>query len=115
ALGASEMIAQPATVTGSIGVVAARVVVERLAQRVGVDVQRVTRGAHADMLSPFRHFSASERARFESLIEAGYQRFVSCVAESRGRSFDEIEPLARGRVWSASAAQQVGLVDHLGG
>ncbi len=115
ALGAQEMVAQPATVTGSIGVVAARVVVERLAQRVGVDIQRVTRGAHADMLSPFRHFSADERARFESLIEAGYQRFVTSVAEARGRSFEQIEPLARGRVWSARAARDVGLIDKLGG
>lgn len=115
ALGGQELIAQPATITGSIGVVAARLVVERLATRLGVSLQREARGAHAGMLSPFRPFSESERARFESLIDAGYKRFVSSVAEARGRSFDEIEEVARGRVWSATAAKERGLVDTLGG
>ncbi len=115
ALGGQELIAQPATITGSIGVVAARLIVERLATRLGVSLQRESRGAHAGMLSPFRPFSETERARFESLIDAGYNRFVGSVAEARGRSFEEIEPLARGRVWAATAAKERGLVDTLGG
>ncbi|MCA9645367.1 MAG: signal peptide peptidase SppA [Polyangiaceae bacterium] len=115
ALGGQEVIAQPSTITGSIGVVAARLIVERLASRLGVSLQRESRGAHAGMLSPFRPFSESERARFESLIDAGYRRFVGSVAEARGKAFDETEAIARGRVWSATAAKERGLVDTLGG
>ncbi|MGE3672696.1 MAG: signal peptide peptidase SppA [Polyangiaceae bacterium] len=115
ALGGQEVVAQPATITGSIGVVAARLVVEQLATRLGISLQREARGAHAGMMSPFRPFSESERARFESLIDAGYRRFVGSVAEARGKGFDETEAVARGRVWSATAAKERGLVDTLGG
>ncbi|MCA9627231.1 MAG: signal peptide peptidase SppA [Myxococcales bacterium] len=115
ALGGQRLIAQPSTITGSIGVVAARLIIERLATRLGVSFQHEARGAHAGMLSAFKPFSVSEKARFESLIDAGYRRFVTSVADARGRSFEDIEPLARGRVWSASAALERGLVDELGG
>ncbi len=115
ALGARAIVAQPACVTGSIGVVAASVTVEGLIERVGVQVERIARGEHAGMMSPLRRLKESEAERMEALIDAGYRRFVQSVATARGKAFEELEPLARGRVWSARAAHERGLIDELGG
>lgn len=115
ALGASAIVAQPACVTGSIGVVAASVTVEGLASQLGVRVERIARGEHAGMMSPLRRLKESEAERMEALIDAGYRRFVQSVATARGKAFEELEPLARGRVWSARAAHERGLIDELGG
>ncbi len=113
-LGAHEIIAQPGTVTGSIGVVAARLVVQTLAERLGLRVERVKRGDRADMFSPFRFMQADVRAAFEAELDEVYRRFVEQVGRARGMSVDQVEPLAGGRVWSGEHAQRVGLVDALG-
>jgi protease-4 len=115
AAAAHAIVAQPTTVTGSIGVVAARVVVGPLLARFGVATEVLKRGAHADMLQPTRHLTDEERARFDHELEGMYRGFKRIVARGRKRGEDEIERVAQGRVWSGSDAAREGLVDVLGG
>ncbi|HEY6557385.1 MAG TPA: signal peptide peptidase SppA [Polyangiaceae bacterium] len=115
AVGAHAIVAQPTTITGSIGVISARVLLEPLLERLGVSIEVVKRGARADMLSPTRQLDPGERAAVERQLEDIYQSFLSAVARGRSREVSDIEPLAGGRVWSGRDAQRHGLVDHLGG
>lgn len=112
---AHAIVAQPTTITGSIGVVAARVLVGPLLERIGVTPAVVKRGAHADMMSPHRPFDDEERALFADELDRSYDRFLSLVADGRKKSKDEVRALAEGRVWAGVDALQNGLVDRLGG
>lgn len=112
---AHAIVAQPTTITGSIGVVAARVVVEPLLARLGVTTEVLKRGAHADSHEATRHLSDEEKASFERELEGMYRAFVGIVARGRKRSVEEIERLAQGRVWSGLDGMREGLVDTLGG
>lgn len=115
ASGCHAIVARETTVTGSIGVVAARVLVHPLLERLGLRHDVITRGAHADMMRPTRPFDPAERELFAAELERAYRRFLSLVADGRHRRVDEIEPLAGGRVWSGRDAFERGLVDRLGG
>jgi protease-4 len=111
---AEVIVALPATLTGSIGVSAGKLVVDGLLERVGVNTGSVQRGARALMYSPRRGFSEDERARFATTIDAIYDDFVEKVAAGRKRPVAEIEAVARGRVWTGRDALEAGLVDELG-
>jgi protease-4 len=115
ACGAHAIVAQPLTVTGSIGVVSARLVLGPLLERLGVATEIVRRGAHADFLSAERPATDEERAALERQLDVFYETFLGVVAKGRGRSVAEIEPLAGGRIWAGSDAHARGLVDALGG
>ncbi len=115
AVGASPIVAQPSTVTGSIGVIAARFGVAPLLARLGLAVEVVKRGASADFSNPARRLSANEVARLESQIEETYRSFLEAVAHGRGMSVEAVQPLAAGRVWSGADAKRHGLLDELGG
>jgi protease-4 len=115
AAGCHAIVARETTVTGSIGVVAARLLTGPLLERLGVRSEVVTRGAHADMLRPTRSFDEAEHSIFRAELERAYRRFLSLVADGRKRPLDEIEPLAGGRVWSGRDAHARGLVDRIGG
>jgi protease-4 len=112
---AHAIVAQPTTVTGSIGVVSARVVVEPLFAKLGIATEVLKRGAHADALQPTRRLSEEERASFERELEGIYRAFVGVVARGRKRTVEDIERVAEGRVWSGLEAVREGLVDVLGG
>ena len=112
---ADVIVALPATLTGSIGVFGGKMVVSELLDRVGVTTGTVSYGARSLMFSPRRGFSDDERERLAATIDAIYESFVAKVAAGRARSVDEIEGIARGRVWTGSDALDVGLVDELGG
>jgi protease IV len=115
AAGAQAIVAQRQTVTGSIGVVAARFVVGPLLERLGVFTDVVKRGARADLFSPSRRLDDDERALFQGELDAFYQTFLRAVARGRNRPIETIEPLARGRIYSGTDAHACGLVDYLGG
>ncbi|HJL37804.1 MAG TPA: signal peptide peptidase SppA, partial [Polyangiaceae bacterium LLY-WYZ-15_(1-7)] len=112
---AQAIVAQPTTLTGSIGVVSARLLAEDLLARLGIRTEVIRRAPHADMFSPARPLDEAERAILERELDGFYEAFVRIVAEGRGRPAEEIEPLARGRVWSGADAKERGLVDQLGG
>jgi len=115
AAGARVIIAQPQTVTGSIGVVTARFGVAPLLDRLGVFSDVVKRGERADLFSPARRLDEGERALIEREMEAVYQTFLGVVAKGRGKPVEAIAHLAEGRIYSGVDAQSCGLVDALGG
>jgi len=115
AVGADSIVAQPSTITGSIGVYGGKLNVLGLYRKLGLNVETVTKGPHAEMLSPFKDFSPDEAKRFQAGLESVYQTFVNRVADGRGLDSSEVEASAEGRVWSGVAAADRGLVDELGG
>lgn len=115
AVGAHAIVAQPTTVTGSIGVIAARFVLEPLLRSFGITTEVVKRGRRADMMSPARPLTSDERAHFERHLDEVYEAFVAAVATGRNKTAAEIAPLAGGRVHSGRDAHRHGLVDRLGG
>jgi protease IV len=112
---ADVILALPATLTGSIGVFAGKLVVSRLLERAGVSTASVQHGARSLMFSSRRGFGEDERSRFAATIDAVYDDFVAKVAAGRRRPVGEIEPIARGRVWTGMDALERGLVDEIGG
>ena len=108
-------MALPGTLTGSIGVFGGKFVVADLLDRVGLATGAVEQGDRARMWSPRRTFTEAERERLDAGLDAVYDDFVGKVAAGRGRPATEIEPLARGRVWTGADALGIGLVDELGG
>jgi protease-4 len=109
------IIAYPNTLTGSIGVIFARFNLHGLYDKIGVSEQLLTRGRYADLDSEYTPLSDAARQKITGQIDAFYRAFVSHVADGRKRPFDQIEPLAQGRVWLGAQAKQNGLVDQLGG
>lgn len=112
---ADSIVAEPTTITGSIGVVAALFDLSGLWEKVGVDWDRVQTGPAADFPSTTRPLTEAERATFEGLVERTYRIFVDRVARGRGMAATEVDGVARGRVWSGADAAERGLVDRLGG
>jgi len=112
---ADLIFAEPVTITGSIGVVTARVVARELFETVGVRTETIRRAPHADMFSPSRDMTDDEQAILDRETDGFYRAFVTIVAEGRGMEFEAAEALARGRVWSGADAHERGLVDRLGG
>ncbi|MBW2287367.1 MAG: signal peptide peptidase SppA [Deltaproteobacteria bacterium] len=115
AAAADEVVAEPCSVTGSIGVVGGKLNLEGLYRRVGVSKQGVERGARAGLLSESRGFTPDERHAVQREMAELYDTFVDRVAEGRGLTRAEIEKVAQGRIWSGARAQKFGLVDTLGG
>lgn len=107
--------AEPTTITGSIGVYAGKLSFSELFEKVGLSTTAYTRGRMAGMYSSSRPFDAMELEAMERGVEATYQRFKERVASGRNLSAEEVEEVARGRVWSGASALRVGLVDELGG
>lgn len=112
---AHAIVAQAQAITGSIGVVSARVVLAPLLERLGITTEVVKRGARADLLAATRPLTADEREAIRREMAAIYDGFVRVVAEGRRRPVADVEPLAGGRVWSGADAHARGLVDVLGG
>lgn len=115
ACAADEIWADPSTVTGSIGIFYGKVDVAELANKVGVGIEHFSRGAHAGANSMWRPFTPEERASLTGLLRSYYRTFLERVAESRGMDVEQVDAIARGRVWSGDAAVANGLVDRLGG
>ncbi|HWL84753.1 MAG TPA: signal peptide peptidase SppA [Polyangiaceae bacterium] len=112
---AHAIVAEPTTITGSIGVVAARLTPERLLSRLGVTSSSLRRGARAGLLDPIGLLTDDERRAIEKELDGVYDAFVQVVADGRKKSTDEIRALAEGRVWVGRDAHTRGLVDELGG
>jgi protease-4 len=112
---ADVIVALPATLTGSIGVFGGKFVITDLLERVGLTTGAVQQGAHSRMYSSRKPFGEQERERLAATIDGIYDDFVAKVAAGRGRPVAEVEPLARGRVWTGRDARELGLVDELGG
>jgi protease-4 len=115
AVAADSIVASPATLTGSIGIFGGKLNVLGLYRKLGLNVETVSRGRHAGMLSPFRDFTPEESRRFERGLDSFYCGFVARVARGRRLSEAAVDAMAEGRVWTGKAARARGLVDRLGG
>ncbi|GII55787.1 putative protease IV SppA (endopeptidase IV) [Planotetraspora thailandica] len=114
-MGADVIVAQPGTLTGSIGVFGGKPVVGELLGRLGVVTEAVSEGANASMFSPTREFSDEQWERVNTWLDRIYDDFVGKVARGRNMTRERAHELARGRVWTGADARESGLVDELGG
>lgn len=115
AAGADEVWATPATLTGSIGIFGAFPTVDNMLQDLGVSTDGVGTTAVAGKLRPDLPLDPILASAIQSGVEYGYRRFINIVADGRNKLVEQVEPIAEGRVWSGIDAQQLGLVDKLGG
>jgi protease IV len=114
-MGADVIVANPGTLTGSIGVVTGKLVARDLKGRLGVGWDTVRTNANADAWSANAPFTDQQHAQVEAEADLFYADFVERVAQSRGLSPAEVDAVARGRVWTGADAAERGLVDELGG
>jgi protease-4 len=113
---AAKIIAQPSTITGSIGVVAGKPVMRGFYDWLGISNEYVLRGKTAGMFRETEKFSDEERAKFEAWIKNTYYNdFVPKVAKGRGKNAADIDAVGQGRVWTGAQAKDKGLVDEFGG
>jgi protease-4 len=115
AMAADVIVAQPGTVTGSIGVITAKPVLGDLLGRAGVTTDSVSEGAHSEMFKTTRPFTEDEWALVNSWLDHIYEDFTGKVATGRRMTAQRVHELARGRVWTGADALANGLVDELGG
>jgi protease-4 len=113
---ANKIVAEPATLTGSIGIFGGKLVTRRFEEEIlglGHDTQK--RGANADIYSTLQSYTPQQEVRIQQLMLHTYQAFIGHVATGRRMSRSAVEGIAAGRVWTGAAAQKIGLVDELGG
>jgi protease-4 len=115
AMDASQIVAEPGTLTGSIGVFAGKPVLAEFWNELGVHWGQIARGANATMWSTLEGYSDRARVRLEAFLDQTYAAFVDGVARGRGLSRDEVLKVAEGRVWTGQQAKDLGLIDELGG
>ncbi len=112
---AQWIIAQPGTITGSIGVIVAKVINNEMLNKLNFNAVDYVRGANAQLFSPRESFNDDQRARVRESIERIYEQFVGRVAASRQMSPEQVDAVGGGRVWTGAQAYSHGLVDELGG
>ena len=115
AMAADAIVANPGTITGSIGVVTGKLVARELKERLGVGSDSVRTNTNADAWSVNAPFTAEQHAMVEAEADLFYDDFVRRVAQARGMSVDEVDAVARGRIWTGADALERRLVDELGG
>jgi protease IV len=115
AMPAHAIVAEPATLTGSIGVVMLKFVIDGTLKKLGMNMEGVRNGRYADLYSPVRAFTPEERAKVQEQMQATYDTFVEKAADGRNTTPERIDAVGQGRVWTGRQAKQIGLVDELGG
>ena len=115
ALGGDAIVAQPGTLTGSIGVYTGKFVISGTLDKLGANIESTSEGRHAEIYSPDRRFSAEERKKIEESMQVVYDQFIERTAAARHMTPEKVDEIAQGRVWTGAQAKQIGLVDELGG
>ena len=115
AMGTDAIVAQPATITGSIGVFGGKFSMRGLYDKIGISRELIKRGQHADLFDTYRPWNDEERAHVHRMMAAFYERFVTKAAEGRKMSYEDVDAVAQGRVWTGTEALAHGLVDRVGG
>jgi protease-4 len=115
AMPADAIVAQPGTLTGSIGIYAGKMALGGALEKIGVTGETVTSGANADIYSPFVPFTPDQRVKVQAFMQGFYDTFVQKAADSRKSTPAQIHAVAQGRVWTGKQALAHGLVDALGG
>ena len=109
------IVAQPSTLTGSIGIYGGKFISGGVYEKLGANIESTSIGKHAEMNSPARPYNADELKKVKAQLESFYTGFVAKAAAARGKTPDQIDAIAQGRVWTGQQAVQNGLVDALGG
>jgi protease IV len=109
------IIAYPNTYTGSIGIIYGKLTLRGLYDKLGITKDILTRGKHADIDSDYNPPNDAAKAKLNEVIELFYREFVTKAAQSRRVKYEQLEPLAQGRVWMGSQAKANGLIDEVGG
>ena len=115
AMAAGTIVAHPNTLTGSIGVFGGKLNMKGFYNKVGLTKEIIAHGQNATLYSDYGGFTPTERERVEKMMKTIYKDFVSKAAAGRSKSFDEVDEIAQGRVWTGKQAKALGLVDELGG
>lgn len=115
ATGAPKVLADPMTITGSIGVISVHFDVSGLLEKLGISTWNLKEGKNANIGSPFAPYTDDQRARIEASIRRTYDLFRERVAEGRGITVEKVDELGRGHVYSGTDAEALGLVDDMGG
>ncbi len=111
----SKIMANPGTITGSIGVIMEIPNISGLLEKVGIKTTVVKSGKYKDIASSMRELTPEERRILQGLMDDVHEQFIQAVAEGRGMTFEDVAELSDGRVFSGEQAMEVGLVDELGG
>ena len=114
AAGADKVVAQPGTITGSIGVFVIRPMIAGALEKLGIGSTALTRGRYADLLLSTRPLSPEARERMRDEVRGIYRQFVERVAEGRGLDPEKVNEVGRGRVWTGADAKKVGARRHAG-
>jgi protease-4 len=112
---AHKIVAQPQTLTGSIGVIFGKFNLIKLYEKLGVTAEKIAYGKRADIFSTFRKLTPEERALLKKEILWTYDHFTTKVAQGRNLTKEEVNTIGRGRVWTGQQAKEIGLVDEIGG
>jgi protease-4 len=115
AAGADTLVADPATITGSIGIFGGKFNIRGLYEKLGLGIETMSTGPHAEMYSPFRDFTEDEARLYQDHLQKSYERFLERVAVGRRRPTAWVDSVGQGRIWSGTAAVDLGLVDEIGG
>ena len=114
AMGAKKIYAAPCTLTGSIGVIGGKLVTRGLYDKLGMNTEVIARGANSGAMSSNQAFTPAERKAWIDVLQETYHQFVSKAAEGRNMTYDKLQALAQGRVYTGITAKKLGLVDELG-
>ncbi len=115
-MGANKIVAEPLTITGSIGIYAYKPVMSGFYEWIGVTSEYLLRGKNAGLFRETEKFTPDERARFEAMLKHSYfDEFVKKAAQGRGRDPEYIHSVGEGHVWTGAQGKEKGLVDELGG
>jgi protease-4 len=115
AMPAQVIVAQPSTLTGSIGIYGGKFITGGVYEKLGAHIESTSIGKHAEINSPARPYNADELKKLQEQLQSFYDQFVEKVAEARHSTPEKIDALAQGRVWTGRQAKHNGLVDELGG
>ncbi len=114
-MAAGDVVAESLTLTGSVGVVLAKLTLGNLYEKVGYSKQRLAIGKYASLFADERSFTEDEAEYWREYASVAYKSFVDKAAKSRGKSFEEMDEVAQGRVWTGRQALERGMIDHVGG
>ena len=115
AMPAQVIVAEPSTLTGSIGIFGGKVVTGGVYEKLGANIQSTSAGRHAEINSPARPYNPEELKKLQEQLQAFYDQFVEKVAAARHTTPEKIDAIAQGRVWTGQQAKENKLVDELGG
>lgn len=114
-LGATKILAEPGTITGSIGIVYGKFVLKDLYEKLGLHREIISRGKNAGIFSDYTPLTSEQQERLHGQMEVTYEKFLEKVSEGRNMSHEEVEKIAQGRAWTGLQAKDIKLLDELGG